>query len=344
MRALSEAPLLRRGQAAAAPVDEVKDPPWAEVERPAFAKVERRKTERRSMDALRSEALRSVIEMVEDKNFGGLRNRVQGRRGMIPWSRIALLLVALAAGGAAAFLATQQQPQPAATIVQEIKAPTTQILVAKQAISVGQRLAPDSLEWIDWPEQALRPEYVTVAAAPEAMTQMAGSVARFEFFAGEPIRAEKLAPAGGGFLSALLETGKRGVSVSVAAESASGGFVVPNDHVDVVLTRASDIAGQDSQTILHNVRVLAINARLGETGANGAPADAAAPSTDVFSNDAIATLELDPTQAEVIINATGMGKLSLMLRPTSDSAEAGSVDQRAANAAIRISSPFWSKK
>jgi pilus assembly protein CpaB len=310
---------------------------------PSFVpKVERRKSERRGMDALRDEALRNLISRVEDRNFGGMRSRVRWGRGMKP-SRILLLVVAVMAGGLAAFLATQQAaPVPVAAPVAEIVQPAkTQILVAKQTIGIGQRLSPASLEWQDWPVGAMRPEYINVATTPGAIAEMAGSVARVELFAGEPIRQEKLAPAGGGFLSAILDKGMRGVSVSVSAESASGGFIVPNDHVDVVLTRASS-GGQDTQTILSNVRVLAINARLGETNTTSAPAAAPTdPAAEVFAGQAIATLELDQQRAEVISNAAGIGKLSLVLRSTADATEPGSADERAANAAIRLSSPFW---
>jgi pilus assembly protein CpaB len=155
-------------------------------------------------------------------------------------------------------------------------------------------------------------------------------------------------------MSAVLDSGMLGVSVSVAAESASGGFIVPNDHVDVVLTRANDAGGQVSETIVRNVRVLAINARLGETGTTGAPANTGATagadasasggdaSSTVFGDKAIATLELDPTQAQMVINGTSQGKLSLELRAMSDygdkSAQSGAV-----NAAIRLSSPFWTE-
>ena len=66
-------------------------------------------------------------------------------------------------------------------------------------------------------------------------------------------------------LSAVLDKGMRGVSISVTADSASGGFIVPNDHVDLILTRPTP-EGQESETLLSNIRVLAINARLGETG------------------------------------------------------------------------------
>ncbi len=315
---------------------------------PGFVpKDQGRKSDRRGMDALRDEALRNLISKVEDKNFGGLRSSVQWGRRMKP-SRIALLLVALIAGGLAAFLSMQRaEPaadaapvalasmQPAAPEV--VKEARTQILVARQAIGVGQRLTPASVEWVDWPQGAVRPEYITMAAAPEAITDMAGSVARLEFVAGEPIHAQKLAQTGEGVLAAVLGSGMRGVSVSVAAESASGGFIVPDDRVDVVVTRSTDI-DQVSETILFNVRVLAINAQLGAP-----PPTEDAPEPAVFTDQAIATLELDADQAEMLISASTAGKLSLVLRSILDTAQAGRIEQSPANQAIRISSPFWAK-
>lgn len=264
-------------------------------------------------------------------------------------SRILLLVLALGAGGVAAFLATHAEG-PAQAAISEVPiapapAPTTRILVAKSDIGIGQRLSDATIEWADWPDAQLRPDYITATATPDAIAGMSGSVARADIFAGEPIRQQKLAPASGGYLSAVLEKGQRGVSVTVTQESASGGFVVPNDHVDVVLTRQSDDGRQDSQTILTNVRVLAINARLGATagaGAGGAE-NADDASSQVFSDHAIATLELDPAQAQVIINATTLGKLSLMLRPVDDTAGGGTPEDQAANAAIRMTSPFWTK-
>ena len=347
--------MLRRNQTTTATETVIETlPPSPPVAEPSFApKVERRGGERRGgdrrgMDALRDEALRNVISRVEDRNFKGLRTgaRVRLGGGMKP-ARIILLLVAMLAGGMAAFLATQrEQPaaqtliaQPAAQIVRETR---TQILVAKEAIGVGQRLSPGSVQWQDWPQGSVLPDYITVASAPNAPTEMTSAVARFEIFPGEPIREQKLVHADQGYLSAVLDSGERGVSVSVTADSASGGFIVPNDHVDVVLAHATS-AGPISQTILHNVRVLAINTRLGETGKTGAPADPSDPHAEIFAGQAIATLELDPTQSEVIINAGAQGKLSLVLRSLTDSAEVDKVALSPANQAIRMTSPFWSK-
>jgi pilus assembly protein CpaB len=235
-------------------------------------------------------------------------------------SRIILLLVALIAGGLAAFLATRNDaPQQVAVegptkIIEEKKA---QILVAKTPIGVGQRLSDEAVEWQDWPELAVRPEYVTKEALPDAIEQLTEAVARFEFFPGEPIMETKLVRSAQGYLSAVLAKGMRGVSVEVNAEAASGGYIFPNDRVDVVLTRDAD-SGMVSQTILANVKILAINRRLGEAGTSGSPADPENPSADVFQDSAIATLELTPEQGELVINSTQVGSLSLVLRSMAD--------------------------
>src|SRR4051812_26803709 len=107
-------------------------------------------------------------------------------------SRIVLLLVALLAAGLAAFLATRGGTPTEAPPPEVVAETHGQILVAKTPIGVGERLSDLNLAWQDWPEGALRPEYITAAATPEAITGMKGSVARFEFFPGEPIRPEKL--------------------------------------------------------------------------------------------------------------------------------------------------------
>lgn len=237
-------------------------------------------------------------------------------------ARIVLLLVALVAGSLAAFLVTRggRAPEPAQqAATQVIEEAKTQVLVARAPIGVGERLSAERVEWQDWPESALRAEYVTVATMPDVPEQLTGAVARFEFFPGEPIREAKLVRADQGYLSAVLAPGKRGVSVGVNAASSAGGFVVPNDHVDVLLT-TSTAAGQRSEVILSNVRVLAIGKRLGEMGVSGGDEDGTgtSPTPVTFDNATIATLELDPPQAETLVNASTRGQLSLTLRSVAD--------------------------
>lgn len=252
-------------------------------------------------------------------------------------SRIVLLLVAIIAGGLAAYLATRGGNQP----VQVVEGPTqvveeakTQVLVAMAPIGLGQRLSPTTVQWADWPEGAVRPGYITINELPDALDRLSGSVARFEMFPGDPILEAKLVRSEQGYLSAVLAKGKRGISIAVSAESASGGFIVPNDRVDVVLTRESD-TGRISETILTNARVLAINARLGETGTTGSPDDPEATRAQVFEQ-AIATLELDPLQGETVINASKVGTLSLALRSITDFVETSPQVRRASSQAVRM--------
>ncbi len=257
-------------------------------------------------------------------------------------SRIILLLVALLAGGLAAFFfiaTTNTPPEQIATpgpvqIIQEQKA---RILVAKTQIGVGERLGEKSVEWQDWPELAVRPEYITESALPDALTQMNGTIARFEFFPGEPIMQSKLVHSDQGYLSAVLPKGMRAIPVQVSAASASGGYIVPNDRVDIVLSH-SGTSGSVSETILENVKVLALGTRLGEAGTTGAKADPDTPRTDVFA-DTIAVLELDPVQGETVINSTRLGTLSLVLRSIADYAQttsAGGDNNNNINRPIRM--------
>ncbi len=241
-------------------------------------------------------------------------------------ARIVLLLIALIAGGLAAFLATRGSSPPPTIVVQQTAAPQpvagTKVLVAKAPIGVGQRLDATVVDWQPWPADAVRPEYITSDKSPDADTAIVGTVARFEIAQGEPILDAKLAHTNQGIMSAVLEPGMRGVSIPVEAASGSGGFIIPNDRVDVVATDSS--TGQTvSRVVLSNVKVLAIGTRLGQTGKTGAPADPTDPASQVFSTS-IATLELAPAQADTLINAAAIGKISLVLRSVADFAKAAS--------------------
>lgn len=255
-------------------------------------------------------------------------------------ARIILVVVALVAGGLAALLVMRTRaPAPSAEVVtQVVQEQKTQVLVAKAPIGMGERLKPDTLEWQDWPEGAVRPEYVTVSAMPDAPAELTGAVARFEFFPGEPIREQKLVRSDQGYLSAVLASGMRGVAVGVNAVSSAGGFVVPNDHVDVLLTTSTP-AGQQSEVVLSNVRVLAIGKRLGEMGVSGGDekAENDSPTPETFDNGTVATLELTPGQAETLINASMRGQLSLTLRSIADFGKGADAQRPASTSqAVRV--------
>ncbi len=321
------------------------------ADRGSYSGPERRSGERRSMDELRGGVQWAAAPAPKNNLLGAIGAGLPRGFALKP-ARAILLLVALLAGVLAAFLVAQSriEPvpslQPAPGIVQVLAEPapqaTIEVLVATETIGIGQKLSPTTVAWENWPQDSVRPEYITRAAAPQAIAEMAGAMARFELFDGEPIREKKLARAGQGYLSAVLGTGMRGVSVSVMAQSASGGFVTPNDHVDVVLTRQS-ATGQITETIIYNARVLAIGTRLGEVGSTGEPTDPQNPRGEIFADQAIATLELDASQAEVLVNGSTLGSLALVLRSMTDFATKDAAAPIGANQAIRLSSPFWNQ-
>lgn len=301
--------------------------------------VDRRQRDRRNIDEMRAELQRVYVAPENSGARGGLFGRSTGKL-----KRILLLLVALMAGGMAAYL-TNAGPRPATAEAsvdatpQVVQEPRMRVLVARTEIGIGQQLLPASIGWEEWPEGSVLADYITAVASPEAAESLSGAVARFAFFPGDPIREQKLVRDAQGYLSAVLEPGMRGVSVSVSALTGSGGFISPNDHVDVLLTR--NVPGaKASETVLRNVRVLAINARLGETGSTGDTEGEENGRAPVFS-EAIATLELDETGAQVIVGASSLGPLTLVLRAMSDIAEAENTGEQRANQAIRLTSPFW---
>ncbi|MBN9332924.1 Flp pilus assembly protein CpaB [Devosia sp.] len=255
-------------------------------------------------------------------------------------ARIILVVVALVAGGLAALLVMRMGSAPAPeteVVTQVVQEAKTQVLVASAPIGVGERLSASTVQWQDWPEGAVRSEYVTISAMPDAPAKLTGAVARFEFFPGEPIREQKLVRADQGYLSAVLASGMRGVSVGVTPTSSAGGFVVPNDHVDVLLTTSTS-SGQHSEVVLSNVRVLAIGKRLGELGASGGDETGtnASPTPVTFDNDTIATLELSPGQAETLINASMRGQLSLALRSVADFGKSADAKRPSTSQAVRV--------
>jgi pilus assembly protein CpaB len=152
-------------------------------------------------------------------------------------ARVVVLIIALSAGGVAAYLArgTEEKSRPVAEPVAQLA--TMEILVAKSDIGLGQPVKPEDLQWQIWPASA-GSNLVNRASRAEAIKEIAGSIARSPFIAGEPIREQKLVKANGsGFMAAILPTGMRAISTEISPETGAGGFILPNDRVDVILTK-----------------------------------------------------------------------------------------------------------
>jgi pilus assembly protein CpaB len=228
-------------------------------------------------------------------------------------ARIIVLVIALAAGGLAAYLVsgTDNKPAPAVPVAQ---LSTVDVLVAKSDIGLGQTVKPEDLQWQTWPQATASSSFIRRNERPDATTQIAGSIARAPFIAGEPIREAKLVKAdGSGFMAAILPSGMRAVSTEITAESGAGGFILPNDRVDVLLTVREKNALRPelpevvvSRIILSNIRVLAIDQ---------APKEKDGQTTVIGRT---ATLELKPEQAAVLAASRQAGTLSLALRSIAD--------------------------
>jgi pilus assembly protein CpaB len=231
-------------------------------------------------------------------------------------ARLVVLGVALAAGGVAAFLASGHHgaaPQPVAPPSPPLA--TVDVLVAKNDLARGQVIADGDIDWQTWPAAAANSNFIKRTERPDAINQFSGAIVRVPTVSGEPIRDPSVVFAkSSGFMAAILPKGMRAVSMEVSAESAAGGFILPDDHVDVVLTRhdktqqaGGSIDKVVSESILRNVPVLAIDQAVEEKAGQKVVVGKTA------------TLELTPDQAETLELARQQGTLSLALRSLVDS-------------------------
>jgi pilus assembly protein CpaB len=229
-------------------------------------------------------------------------------------ARIVVLSIALAAGGVAALLAGRSEKPPAPKHAPVAKVETVDVLVAKANIGMGQRISARDIAWQAWPASAKSGNFIRKADHPKAIEALSGSIARAPFVGGEPIRKAKLIEAdGSGFMAAILPSGMRAISVGVTAESAASGFILPGDHVDIILTRrdraaekASGTEVHTSETILGDVRVLAIDQQVTEKDGQKVVVGKTA------------TLQVTPAQAETVELSRSIGTLSLVLRSITD--------------------------
>ena len=239
--------------------------------------------------------------------------------------QIAVLGVTVVAFGALPMFTVQlnfENPRPRRNMWRKRPSiDTEEVLIAAADIPMGTALDDNSVAWLAWPKAAISPDYMIVkSAGPNVMDDVKGALARDAFIHGDPIRKDKLVLGGkSGFMSAILPTGMRAIAIKVdnSGDDYAGGFILPNDRVDVIKVFRDDTATKErgvevdgAQTILTNVKVLAIGQNIQEE--NG-------KKVVVGAN---ATLELEPQQAELVILAqhAGNANLHLALRSLADSA------------------------
>lgn len=276
---------------------------------------------------------------------------------MKPARIIVICVAAVAAIGLALVVRAMGSPSNSPTAVAAAAAvparPMAKVLVAAKDLQPGQRLTESDLTWKEWPVDEVNPAFITdgttpipaaeaaegaapAAAPPEgavasvtraannlttggAKADYVGSVVREPILAGEPIVGRKIVRAGdSGYMAAYLEPGMRAMAIRVTVETAAGGFILPGDRVDVLLTRETNLsnmgAGEGerskfaSSTVMQNIKVLAID----QSTRAGDDEQAVVGAT--------ATLEVGPRDAEALALAKSEGELSLVLRSYADTA------------------------
>lgn len=229
--------------------------------------------------------------------------------------RILVLLVALGAAGMAALLlggVFGKKNQAVAAAGPQVQ--MTEVLVAARDLDIGTAVTADDIKWQKWPADAVAGGYMTKDSNPQALEGMVGAVARTTVFSGEPITDTKLVRAeSSNFMAAALQPGMRAVSVEIREETGAGGFIKPNDRVDVILTAEAGNADDGmkrarTRTLLQNIRVMAV----GQTFRDSAGTTETSGETEQTAKTA--TLEVSPAEAELIQQGAEIGKLSLALR------------------------------
>lgn len=239
------------------------------------------------------------------------------------------LILALSLLAGAATLGVLQFARPA---VQDMAAAprieTVRVLTFARDLTRGSRLVGGDLAWQDQLQSAVPADAVLWGgddAAPP--TELIGRVLRRDALAGEVLRPGALVQDGAGLMALTLAPGKRAVGLDVTAQRLAGGFIQPGDRVDVIHTAAGDFdhdgqVGSFSQTILENIRVLAVGNDVAGRIDPLAPAEGEDPPEPPPPPSTV-TLEMADDEAEILFSALTSGQISLALRALADQGEPG---------------------
>jgi pilus assembly protein CpaB len=225
--------------------------------------------------------------------------------------RIIVLSLALVAAGGAALLVRGMLGGGAqvATAKPAPKISMSEVLVANVNLTPGQKLTVEQIRWEKWPSASVDPSFITHEASGSEEQLVKDTVVRAMILPGQPITKTAIVHGdASGFMAATLGEGMRAISISISTDSSAGGFILPNDRVDVILTRKTE--GNNSRgvakTILSNLRVLAVDQVYRQEK----------DTRTVIGKTA--TVEVTPEQAEQVAGASQTGSLALALRPLRD--------------------------
>ncbi|MEO0883707.1 MAG: Flp pilus assembly protein CpaB [Pseudomonadota bacterium] len=242
--------------------------------------------------------------------------------------RILILLIAAGAAMGVAFLVRSATSAPAVattteiqveTIEEEVQVSEVEVLVASRDLRIGEVMTPEDFRWALWPENEVNPNFYVKEDSKDVVSDLSGKIVRNYIYEREPIISKRIIERGDtSVLAALVSPGMRAVSMEISAETASGGFILPEDRVDVILTyeterftREGVIDETESVIIIENARVLAIDQGL------------RTEDDTVTLVGSTATLELSADDAALIAFGEREGTLSLALRSMVDALQAG---------------------
>jgi len=228
-------------------------------------------------------------------------------------SRVIVLVLAAFAAGIVALLVRGflgGGTPPVTASIAPAPVAMLKVLVAESDIQPGTAITPALVRWQSWPKSSIDSSFITEEGNSDTALIVKGTVARAPMTAGEPLTGTKIVHAdAASFMSARLMPGMRAVSTAISTDTGAGGFILPNDRVDVVLTQqVSDSPRRfGSRVILSNIRVLAMD----QTFTQDKDQKTVLAKT--------ATLELAPDQASMLARSAPAGTISLQLRALGDS-------------------------
>lgn len=230
---------------------------------------------------------------------------------------VLFIVLACLIGGGVYYFARMSLPQQVSPVVDAgpVAPPpvagTVKIIVVKEDIPAGSLIAqPETkFEFRAWPRGSMDDE-AYISEGTGKLEDFSGAVVRLGMRSGEPLVRKNIIKRGeSGFLAAVLAPGMRAVSLPVNNNTGVGGFIFPGDHVDLVLSHAVTLAHSDdlqrthnvSETILHDIRVVAVDQRSNDQ-------------EQVPAVSSVVTVEVTPEQAERVSLAQRMGELRAVLR------------------------------
>ena len=193
----------------------------------------------------------------------------------------------------------------------------SEVLVASARLEPGKPVTAAQVRWQAWPAKIVDASFIRKTSGLSPSSIVDGTVARAPMVEGEPVTFAKIVKAqGSGFMAATIAPGMRAVAIGVSVASVAGGFILPNNRVDLLLTQVMGDNPKHGITrlVLADVRVLAIDQASDDKNQKA------------VSDVKTVTLELTPEQSRTVALAQAMGTLSLALRSLGDEAVASADD------------------